>query len=114
MRSRPHGKHFFFNEVEVNDLTRKAKKTGLSEAALVRMLLRGYAPKEKPDEQFYAAMQDLSAIHNSVKALVRMVACTNTIDSSLLEREAESWCTFRMEVKRRFLEPERLKSDGGH
>jgi len=110
MRSRPHEKHFFFSDAEVNDLKRKAKKAGLSEAALVRMLLSGYAPKEKPDEQFYAAMQELSAISNSVNQLARR----GNIDATLLEREAENWRNFRMEVKRRFLEPERLKSDGGN
>ena len=41
-------KQFWFSRDEAQDLQKKAKKTCLSEAALVRLLLRGYEPKEKP------------------------------------------------------------------
>ena len=45
-------KQFWFSRDEAQDLQKKAKKTCLSEAALVRLLLRGYEPKEKPDDRF--------------------------------------------------------------
>ena len=44
-------KQFWFSRDEAQDLQKKAKKTCLSEAALVRLLLRGYEPKEKPDDR---------------------------------------------------------------
>jgi len=100
-------------EAENEIISKQIKKTGLSREAYIRCLLLGTVPKEKPDEQFYAAMQELSAINNSIKTLVRMAACTNTIDASLLEREAENWRSFRMEVKRRFLEPDKLVMPDG-
>ena len=43
-------KQFWFSKPEAQDLQKKAKKTCLSEAALVRLLVRGYEPKERPDE----------------------------------------------------------------
>ena len=43
-------------------MQKKAKKACLTEAALIRLLLRGYEPREKPDERFYDAMRELSAI----------------------------------------------------
>lgn len=55
-------KQFWFSRDEAQDLQKKAKKTCLSEAALVRLLLRGYEPKEKPDDRFYDAMREFSAI----------------------------------------------------
>lgn len=41
-------KQFWFSKVEAQDLQKKAKKTCLSEAALVRLLVRGYEPKDAP------------------------------------------------------------------
>lgn len=49
-------KQFWFSKPEAQDLQKKAKKTCLSEAALVRLLVRGYEPKERPDEKFYDVM----------------------------------------------------------
>lgn len=48
-------KQFWFSKVEAQDLKKKAKKACLTEAALIRLLLRGYEPREKPDERFYDA-----------------------------------------------------------
>ena len=59
-------KQFWFSRYEAQDLQKKAKKTCLSEAALVRLLLRGYEPKEKPDDRFYDAMREFSAIGNNI------------------------------------------------
>ena len=42
-------KHFLFSREEVQELQKKSKKACVSEAALVRFLLKGYEPKEKPD-----------------------------------------------------------------
>ena len=62
-------KQFWFNREEAQDLQKKAKKTCLSEAALVRLLIRGYEPKEKPDERFYDFTRELSRIGNSLNQI---------------------------------------------
>jgi len=62
-------KQFWFSKVEAQDLKKKAKKACLTEAALIRLLLRGYEPREKPDERFYDAMRELSAIGNNINQL---------------------------------------------
>ena len=66
-------KQFWFSRDEAQDLQKKAKKTCLSEAALVRLLLRGYEPKEKPDDRFYDAMREFSAIGNNINQIARSV-----------------------------------------
>ena len=55
-------KQFWFSRDEAQDLQKKAKKTCLSEAALVRLLLRGYEPKEKPDDRFYDPPSAITSI----------------------------------------------------
>ena len=46
MKRRTVKKQFWFSRDEAQDLQKKAKKTCLTEAALVRLLVRGYEPKE--------------------------------------------------------------------
>lgn len=44
-------KHILMNKAEAQDLQRKAKKACLSEGGLIRLLIKGYEPKEKPDDR---------------------------------------------------------------
>lgn len=53
MRKRNIQKIVRLSRDEAQDLQKKAKKACLSEAGLIRLLLRGYEPREKPDERFY-------------------------------------------------------------
>lgn len=48
MKRRTVKKQFWFSRDEAQDLAKKAKKTCLTEAAFVRLLVRGYEPKENP------------------------------------------------------------------
>ena len=62
-------KHILMNKAEAQDLQKKAKRACLSEGGLIRLLLRGYEPREKPDERFYDVMRELSAIGNNINQL---------------------------------------------
>ena len=73
MRKRNVDKHIWFDRQEAQDLQKKAKKACLTEAALIRLLIRGYEPREKPDERFYDAMRELSAIGNNINQIARAV-----------------------------------------
>ena len=75
-------KHILMNKAEAQDLQKKAKRACLSEGGLIRLLLRGYEPREKPDERFYDVMRELSAIGNNINQLAakanrpRICGCT--------------------------------------
>ena len=71
MKRRTVKKQFWFSRDEAQDLQKKAKKTCLTEAALVRLLVRGYEPRERPDERFYDTMRQLSSIGNNINQLAR-------------------------------------------
>ena len=62
-------KQFWLSRDEAQELQKKAKRTCLSEAALFRLLVRGFEPKEKPDDRFYDVMRQLSAIGNNLHQL---------------------------------------------
>ena len=73
MKRRTVKKQFWFSRDEAQDLQKKAKRTCLSEAALVRLLVKGYEPKERPDERFYDVMRQLSSIGNNINQIARSV-----------------------------------------
>ena len=59
-------KQFWLSPQDARELKRKAKLCGITETAVIRILLHGYEPKEKPDARFYEAMRQLSAIGNNI------------------------------------------------
>lgn len=102
-------KHILLNRTEAQDLQKKAKKACLSEGALLRLLLKGYAPKEQPDERFYDVMREISAIGNNINQLAVKANSLGFVDVVQLSKEAERWHKLQADIEREFLRPE--KSD---
>ena len=100
-------KQFWFSKAEAQDLQKKAKKSCLTEAALVRLLLRGYEPREKPDERFYDTMRELSAIGNNINQLAIKANALGFVDSQMLKNEALRWHKLQATIEREFLRPEK-------
>lgn len=98
-------KQFWLSEEDAKELKRKAQLTGLNETAVIRLLLRGYEPKEKPDSRFYDAMRELNAIGNNLNQLAAKANRLGFIDAPLLRREAERWANFQMDIETTFLRP---------
>ena len=88
-------------------MQKKAKNTCLPEAALVRLLVRGYEPKERPDERFYDVMRQLSSIGNNINQLAAQANSLSFVDAQKLQKEAERWHKFQADVERQFLRPEK-------
>ena len=85
MKRRTVKKQFWFSRDEAQDLQKKAKKTCLTEAALVRLLVRGYEPKERPDERFYDVMRQLSSIGNNINQLAAQANSLSFVDAQKLQ-----------------------------
>jgi hypothetical protein len=94
-----------FNRKEAQDLAAKAKKACLSEAGLIRLLIRGYEPKEKPDDRFYDVMRELSSIGNNINQLAAKANTLGFIDAPMLKNEAAKWNKFQSEIERTYLRP---------
>lgn len=90
MKRRTVKKQFWFSRDEAQDLARKAKKTCLTEAALVRLLVRGYEPKERPDERFYDVMRQLSSIGNNINQLAAQANSLSFVDAQKLQKEVRA------------------------
>ena len=107
MKRRTVKKQFWFSRDEAQDLQKKVKKTCLTEAALVRLLVRGYEPKERPDQRFYDVMRQLSSIGNNINQLAAQANSLSFVDAKKLQKEAERWHKFQADVERQFLRPEK-------
>jgi len=84
------------------------KKTGLSLEAYLRILISGCVPKEKPDDRFYDFLRELSAIGNNIHQLAAKANALGFIDAPLLAREMQEWRAFRLTMKHRFLDAEKV------
>ena len=109
MRKRSIQKIVRFSRDEAQDLQKKAKKACLSEAGLIRLLLRGYEPREKPDERFYDVMRELSSIGNNINQLAVKANTLGFVDAPQLKKEAERWHKFQADIERTYLRPDKSK-----
>lgn len=100
-------KQIWLNREEAQDLKKKAKKVCLSEAALIRLLLRGYEPREKPDDRFYEVTRQLSGIGNSLNQLAAKAHSLGYIDTPKLEEEIKRIHKFQAKVEEEFLTHDR-------
>lgn len=107
MRKRNIQKIVRFSRDEAQDLQKKAKKACLSEAGLIRLLLRGYEPREKPDERFYDVMRELSSIGNNINQLAVKANALGFVDAPQLKKEAERWHKFQANIERTYLRPDK-------
>ena len=93
-------------EDELEAITHRIRKTGLSREAYIRSVLLGSVPREKPDERFYAIMGDLAVIARNAGQLAKNAAELG-IDALALQREADNWGRFQLEVRQKFLMPDK-------
>jgi hypothetical protein len=106
-RARKNEVHVFMDDKEFAVLTKKAAKAGLPKSALIRMLIQGYSPKEKPDDRFYIVMRQLIGIGNNMQQICRKANALNFIDAPALKKALENLDALEAEVSKRFLDPER-------
>ena len=98
-------KQFWLTEAEAADLKEKSLKTGLSQTAIIRVLLKGYEPKEKPDERFYEAMREMYAIGNNLNQIARKANSLGFIEAEMVKKELKRLQRFQLEVETKFLRP---------
>lgn len=100
-------KQFWLNREEAEALKRNAQKTCLSETALVRLLISGFEPREKPDEEFYHAMREIAAIGNNMNQIAAKLNSRGEIDVDVLNNEIGELKAFRIAIMKKYLEAEK-------
>lgn len=98
-------RQFWLSPEENAELKQKASLAGISESAVIHLLIRGYEPREKPDERFYTAMRNLSAIGNNINQLAAKAHTLGFIDAPMLKAETLRWHKFQADIEAEFLRP---------
>ena len=103
MRKRNIKKQVWLNETEAQILKVKSTKVGLNESDLIRDLILGYEPREKPDDRFYEYIKELRAIGNNLNQLARKANVIGFIDVDKYNEETKKLNTFMIDIKKKFL-----------
>lgn len=103
MRRRNIKKQVWLNREEASQLKKMAKKVGLNEATLIRNLILGFKPKEKPDERFYEAMREIRKIGNNLNQIAKKANYLNYIDTMMYSEEVNKLNNFIISIKKKFL-----------
>ncbi len=101
-------KQFWLSVEEDELLKEKAGAVCLTEAALIRMLIRGFAPKEKPGMEFYRSMHQIAVIGENLNQIVRRAHTLGFVDVNRLNHEMETLRAFRLAMEKKYLEPEEI------
>ena len=88
-------------------LQAKAKKAYLNEATLIRMLVKGLEPKEKPGDDFYNAMNLISEFGNKVNEVSEKMRLLGNINYEEIKVEVKRWHEFQADIEEKFLRPDR-------
>lgn len=108
MRKRQNRLWVHLSDDEFTTVKTNVQKSGLSKETYIRCVLLGHVPREKPDEQFYVMMKDLTELANNAK---RLASLSGKIDSDIaweVHLEAEKWSRFQLDVRKAFLLPEKI------
>lgn len=103
VRKRNVKKQVWLNREEATQLKKKSKKVGLNESTLIRNLIMGFEPREKPDEKFYEAIKELRYISNNLNQIAKKANYLNYIDVKMYEEETNKLNEFILKIKREFL-----------
>ena len=102
-RSRNIDKHIWLSEEEANVLKEKANKCGLRETEFIRKLILEAAIKEKPDDEFYSFLNELSSIGNNINQISAKANSLNFIDTVNLQKEIKELKEFRLSMMKKYL-----------
>lgn len=104
-RKRGIKKQFWFNKEEATILKKKAKKVGVNESTLIRNLVMGFEPKEKPDERFYDSLKQLRSIGNSYNQLAAKANALDLIDEVEYKKQKKKLDDIIIKLKEEYLYP---------
>ena len=74
---------------EFTELTRKARKARLTNAALVRRAISGLEVKEAPPMDVPVLIQEVRKVGNDINQLLKLVNIRGTVDAALLQKALE-------------------------
>lgn len=92
---------------DADDLNKKVKLTGLTKSSFIRVLIKGYIPKPKPDKEFYVLLRKLYAVCNDINQLAAKAHTLNFIDGLMLKEIKNQHENLLDEIQQKYLAPDK-------
>lgn len=102
-------KQFWLTPEEDSEFRRKVDMTGLPQSTVIRMLISGYEPRERPDDRFFQAIKSLYEMISTAQQLLERSHQLGVVDKETVEREMKRWAYFISDIECEFLRPEKSK-----
>lgn len=91
------------------------EKTGLSISTLIRFLIEGYEPKEKPDDTFYESLNSIRKVGNVLNQLAIRSHITGYIeDERFLRKMTNELNEMIIQIKEYYLKPTKTDKDNAN
>ena len=100
-------KQFWLSEKENAEFMKKVELCGLPQSTVIRMLIKGYEPREKPDKEFYDSMRQLYGISNNLNQVAVKANSLGFVDAPMLKEQINRLNQFQFEIEKKYLRPEK-------
>lgn len=97
----------WMTQKEADDLNKKVQLTGLTKSSFIRVLIKGYIPKPKPDKEFYVLLRKLYAVCNDIDQLTAKAHTLNFIDVPMLKKIKNQHKNLLDEIHQKYLAPDK-------
>lgn len=88
-------------------MQRKSQKAGMSESALIRLLVSGYEPKAMPTDSFHEFMSRIADLADSMNQIARQANALGLLDAAYYKQQAEQLQQFELDVYEHFMLPDK-------
>lgn len=82
---------FRLNEQEAEAFRARVKRSGLTQEAYVRQVIRGKVPRDAPPPDYYAMMKELHRIGNNLNQIAQKAHVLNVIDVQRYDRDMKKF-----------------------
>lgn len=97
-------KQVWVNEVENNLLKENANKAGLTQSGYIRSLIKGYKPKELPNEEVHEMLNQIRGIAINLNQIARKANALNYIDVPKYKKVCDKLTDIEKEIKTKILD----------
>lgn len=111
MRKRGYKINVFLSDEEKQMLKDKAAKIGLTYSTLIRFLIEGYIPKEKPPDEFYDSLNWIRRTGNLLNQMATKMNYLGYVeDVRFLRKTVNNLNDLIINIKDYYLKPEKDNS----
>ena len=108
MRTRNHLIRVRLSDAEHAKFLKAVEKAGLTQQSFIRLLISGYTPREKPPPDYYAMMEELRGVGNSLYQIAHAIHRTGAIDLIEYDENIALYCETLRKITRAVVGPERM------